>query len=272
MRLCAPLVATALLLCTAAAAASDQPAQPANAVTQSPAAGAQGKNAGSNAAAVPKKQKQTAQKDAALADDSQAATPVPSKKEKSKDASTDKTADGTAPVPDSGIKKSEGSPNADASDDKAKTAAGGAKELTAAKDQPAADAPVSGSDSTGPVIKIVASHSTLWNATTFVTPAALDIAFVEGDFPTQNTNSSPTSPFIVGVDIKDTRSYQQLLGTGGSITDASSIILQDLKANSPDLYWEILNLASIPRRSGSTRAAWDLTLFVLLLELAVSAI
>ena len=77
-------------------------------------------------------------------------------------------------------------------------------------------------------------------------------------------NSTATTPDIIGVEVKENRAFQTMLGRwrfeegalqsadshdlwlaglGAGITDATCIVLQDLKQAHPDAYDEILNLA-----------------------------
>lgn len=100
----------------------------------------------------------------------------------------------------------------------------------------------------GPVIEVM--YSTTYD---HVTPGGMDpgliakkkvnIPFKPGKATDVSVNSTdPKVPDLIGVTVHQNRELQKITGAGCGVTDAASIVLQDLKASHADAYNEIMNL------------------------------
>lgn len=98
-----------------------------------------------------------------------------------------------------------------------------------------------------PVIREM--YSTLYNYsspggadTKFVQKLNVNYQFAPGMAPNASVNNTGETPDVIGLTIYPNRNLQQVSGVGCGVTDSSSIVLQDLKAQIPEAYEEIMSL------------------------------
>ncbi|PWN54033.1 glycoside hydrolase [Violaceomyces palustris] len=85
-------------------------------------------------------------------------------------------------------------------------------------------------------------YSTPWDVKEFVKRSDPKIEFKEGKPVLASIDKNGDNPLTVGLNIVDSQYTQQMGGVGAGITDAVSIVLQDLKLDMPDVYDEIIHL------------------------------
>lgn len=85
-----------------------------------------------------------------------------------------------------------------------------------------------------------------------LTKSTISIDFIDGDFPSASVNATGDTPLLVGVRVEENRLGQTMIGNGCGVSDSASIVLQDLKAQHPDSYDQIMKLlysqVSMPAR------------------------
>lgn len=112
----------------------------------------------------------------------------------------------------------------------------------------AADAADNGTANSG--VQILKQYSTLYNYTSpggvdpkLVQFSPVNFTFTNASYPSSSHNSTgDNDPTVIGVKVLEARELQPVYGVGCGVTDASSIVLQDLKKIQPNTYKDIMNL------------------------------
>lgn len=70
-------------------------------------------------------------------------------------------------------------------------------------------------------------------------------------YPGTSVNATANSTLLVGVKVQENRVLQKMIGVGCGVSDASSIVLQGVKDEAPEVYDQIMQLlwSRVSRRS-----------------------